>query len=70
MAEEVATLEPDAAANNAHAPTDEIARLPGSFASTIRMNRNKPFVSCASVQIYPISRNIGTALKFQLPTRL
>ena len=51
MAAAVATLDPDAAANMAHAPTLEIAKPPGRRTKNMRRAVNNPSVSRVAVQI-------------------
>ena len=65
----VAMLEPEQEANSADAITVDDARLPGTRPTNTRALVNKPLVRPARAAMKPISRNIGTALRFQFATK-
>jgi hypothetical protein len=69
MLADVATLEPEAAANMAQAATLDTARLPGRPARKTRMAANNVEVRRISVAMNPMNMNIGTALRDQSPMK-
>ena len=66
----VATLEPEAEANSALASTVEDASEPGTRPRNRRAEANNPLVRPVAEAMYPMSRNMGTAERFQSPIRV
>src|SRR5690625_2593021 len=69
-AADTATLEPEAADSKPQAPTLATANPPGKRESKILAAPKRPCDKPVAPAMYPISRNIGIAVRFQSPTKL